>query len=84
MFLPGMVWFLCCVRAWQFQYLLGEAEREAVGRIQSELEQHANTYSSNNGEDVVVTNGSTGSSSSMEEQDEDPARTGNRDLESPH
>lgn len=38
MVLPGMVWFLCVVRAWQFQYLLREAEREAEDRIQSELE----------------------------------------------
>lgn len=37
MVLPGMVWILCCVRAWQFHYLLSEAEREAEERIRTEL-----------------------------------------------
>lgn len=34
MLLPAIVWILCCVRAWQFHYLLSEAEREAEDRIQ--------------------------------------------------
>jgi len=38
MVLPGMIWFMCCVRAWQFHYLLQEAEQEAEERIQSELD----------------------------------------------
>lgn len=37
MVLPGVVWLLCCVRAWQFQHLLHDAEQEASDRIQSEL-----------------------------------------------
>lgn len=40
MMIPGMVWILCCVRAWQFQSLLEEAEQEAEERIRNELEQH--------------------------------------------
>ena len=37
MVLPGMVWVLCCLRAWQFQHLLMEAEQEAEERIRSEF-----------------------------------------------
>jgi len=37
MVLPGMVWFLCCLRAWQFQHLISEAEVEAEERIRSEF-----------------------------------------------
>lgn len=40
MMIPGMVWCLCCIRAWQFQSLLEEAEREAEERIRNELAQH--------------------------------------------
>jgi hypothetical protein len=38
MVLPCMVWVLCCLRAWQFQHLLREAEQEAEDRIRSELD----------------------------------------------
>jgi hypothetical protein len=38
MLLPGMVWILCCLRAFQFQHLLAEAEEEASTRIRAELE----------------------------------------------
>ena len=31
-----MVWFMCCLKAWQFQHLLSEAEQEAQERIRSE------------------------------------------------
>jgi hypothetical protein len=37
MVLPCMVWILCCLRAWQFHFLLREAEQEAEERIRSEL-----------------------------------------------
>mmetsp|Transcript_10154 Transcript_10154/g.13418 ORF Transcript_10154/g.13418 Transcript_10154/m.13418 type:complete len:531 (-) Transcript_10154:143-1735(-) len=37
MFLPGMVWILCCLRSWQFQYLIAEAEQEAEERIRAEF-----------------------------------------------
>eukprot|EP00522_Entomoneis_paludosa_P007168 CAMPEP_0172448790 /NCGR_PEP_ID=MMETSP1065-20121228/7730_1 /TAXON_ID=265537 /ORGANISM="Amphiprora paludosa, Strain CCMP125" /LENGTH=484 /DNA_ID=CAMNT_0013200379 /DNA_START=140 /DNA_END=1594 /DNA_ORIENTATION=+ len=37
MILPGMVWLLCCLRAWQFQHLISEAEVEAEERIRSEF-----------------------------------------------
>ena len=36
-FLPLMVWGLCCARAWQFRQLLEEAEQEAAERIRSQL-----------------------------------------------
>lgn len=39
MVLPGMVWFLCFVRAWQFHYLLHQAEQEAEERIRNETTQ---------------------------------------------
>jgi len=35
--LPAMLWFLCCVRAWQFHGLLQEAEEEAEARIRNEI-----------------------------------------------
>lgn len=38
MLLPGLVWLMCCARASQFYNLLYEAETEAQGRIQEELE----------------------------------------------
>ena len=34
--LPAMLWFVCCVRAWQFHGLLQEAEAEAEERIRNE------------------------------------------------
>jgi len=43
MMIPAMVWILCCVRAWQFQALLEDAEREAEERIRNELAQHGFT-----------------------------------------
>lgn len=48
MVLPCMVWMLCCLRAWQFQYLLREAEQEAEERIRSEL---ANITGTSNGDE---------------------------------
>jgi hypothetical protein len=38
MILPGMVWAMCWIRAWNFQHLLYEAESEAEERIQSQLD----------------------------------------------
>mmetsp|Transcript_23140 Transcript_23140/g.35218 ORF Transcript_23140/g.35218 Transcript_23140/m.35218 type:complete len:439 (+) Transcript_23140:166-1482(+) len=35
--LPLGVWWMCCVRAWQFRALIAEAELEAAERIQSQL-----------------------------------------------
>jgi hypothetical protein len=35
--LPAFLWLFCCVRAWQFQGLLQEAEEEAAARIQNEI-----------------------------------------------
>lgn len=34
--MPLFVWFLCCVRAFEFRRLLREAEEEAAGRIRNE------------------------------------------------
>lgn len=54
MVLPCMVWMLCCLRAWQFQYLLREAEQEAEERIRSEL---ANIRGESNGNSNDVEEG---------------------------
>lgn len=35
--LPCFAWCLCCVRAWEFRRLIGEAEVEAAERVQSQL-----------------------------------------------
>ena len=51
MVLPGMVWMLCCLRAWQFQYLLREAEQEAEERIRSELANITGSATSGNHDD---------------------------------
>lgn len=56
MVLPGMVWMLCCLRAWQFQYLLREAEQEAEERIRSELANitgESNDGNNNDDEEVL-------------------------------
>jgi hypothetical protein len=41
--IPGMVWVLCCIRAFQFHSLLREAEQEAEGRIRGELDVETGT-----------------------------------------
>ena len=54
MVLPGMVWVMCCLKAWQFQHLLSEAEQEAQERIRSEwsaMESAANGTSSSTAND---------------------------------
>ena len=51
MVLPCMVWMLCCLRAWQFQYLLREAEQEAEERIRSELANITGMSNENNNDD---------------------------------
>ena len=38
MVLPGLVWFMCCLRAAQFHNLLHEAELEASTRIQAQMQ----------------------------------------------
>ena len=35
--IPLGVWWMCCLRAWQFRMLISEAELEAAERIQSQL-----------------------------------------------
>ena len=64
MMIPGMVWILCCVRAWQFQSLLEEAEQEAEERIRNELEQHR----------VTVTEAVNGNANDDEQDDAEQAR----------
>ena len=54
MVLPCMVWMLCCLRAWQFQYLLREAEQEAEERIRSELANIRGDPSVHNDEEEAV------------------------------
>ncbi|CAB9511633.1 expressed unknown protein [Seminavis robusta] len=51
MMIPGMVWVLCCLRAYQFQSLLEEAEQEAEERIRNELAQHNAHVHGGEGED---------------------------------
>jgi len=41
MLLLSLLWCMCCVRAWNFQRLLSDAEREANERIQSQLDLEA-------------------------------------------
>jgi hypothetical protein len=38
MVLPGMMWVLCCFRAFQFHFLLHEAEEEASARMQRDAD----------------------------------------------
>ena len=42
--MPLFVWFMCCVRAFEFRRLIQEAEEEAAERIRNE-------YMENNGEE---------------------------------
>ena len=69
MLIPGMVWILCCVRAWQFQSLLEEAEHEAEERIRNELEQHR----------VVVTEAVNGNNNDNDEANNDPGNDNDDD-----
>jgi hypothetical protein len=55
MVLPGLVWFMCCLRAAQFHNLLRDAEMEASTRIQSQMQLNEND---NDGEQSGGTNGS--------------------------
>lgn len=51
--LPAMLWFTCCVRAYQFHGLLQEAEEEAEARIRNEitnLEDHDDGDDDNDGD----------------------------------
>ena len=52
MVLPGMVWSLCCLRAWQFQHLLMEAEQEAEERIRSEFASVVRAAGDSSGDDA--------------------------------
>lgn len=69
MMIPGMVWILCCIRAYQFQSLLEEAEREAEERIRSELAQHN-----------LDNNGTNNNATSNNDVESPPSRTSS-DLE---
>jgi hypothetical protein len=71
MMIPGMVWVLCCVRAWQFQHLLAEAEQEAEERIRNELEQHEAEPDSSAAE-------SQGEDQQQEDEEAPPASRSNR------
>ena len=65
MMIPGMVWILCCARAYQFQSLLEEAEREAEERIRNELEQHRMQVANSSGD---VNNNSNNSDEGGDEE----------------
>lgn len=66
MILPAMVWCLCCFRAWQFQYLLQQAEQVAHDRIQNEVQllqdQHAQEEEGQEEEGGQTSSGGTSSS----------------------
>lgn len=47
MVLPGLVWFMCCLRAAQFHNLLRDAELEAATRIQSQMTESDDIASTN-------------------------------------
>jgi len=51
MILSAVIWFFCCLRAWQFHRLLSEAEREAEERI---LNIAFNTNNDNNNNSSAI------------------------------
>lgn len=53
MVLPAMIWCLCIFRAWQFQYLLSEAELEAAERIAQHDAEHSFATTAN--EAITIT-----------------------------
>ncbi|KAL7579985.1 hypothetical protein ACA910_004977 [Epithemia clementina (nom. ined.)] len=75
MVLPGMVWSLCCLRAWQFQHLLMEAEQEAEERIRSEfatvVRAAGNSGTTHHNNDVTTTTTTTTISSTTTSNDEE-------------
>jgi hypothetical protein len=56
MVLPGMLWVLCCFRAFQFHFLLHEAEEEASARMQRDAdpEQQASSTDAAPANDATV------------------------------
>lgn len=51
--MPLCVWFLCCIRAFEFRRLISEAEEEAAERIRNEYAdntQENDTNSNSNGD----------------------------------
>jgi hypothetical protein len=64
MVLPGMLWVLCCFRAFQFHFLLHEAEEEAEARMQRDANPDQQTSSTNaaavveHDEELALQNGS--------------------------
>jgi len=58
--MPLCVWFLCCVRAFEFRRLISEAEDEASERIRNEyVEDGAGERNSNDDDDDDGTNSIT-------------------------
>lgn len=55
MVLPGMVWFMCWMRAWHFHHLLHEAENEATERMQSQARDGEET-NVNHDEELAMSN----------------------------
>jgi len=51
--LPLFVWFLCCVRAFEFRRLLGEAEEEAAERIRNEYVVREGDETDRDGTEIV-------------------------------
>lgn len=56
MVLPGIVWFMCWMRAWHFHQLLHEAEYEATERMQSQARDDAEN-DANHDEELALRNG---------------------------
>ena len=64
--MPLIVWFFCCIRAFEFRGLIREAEREAAERIRNEYTtQQQNTTSSNSSN----SSNSTGDDDDDDEED---------------
>jgi hypothetical protein len=54
MVLPTMVWVICCMRAWQFQHMLHEAETEAEDRIHTQRFQYADEDTGGNRDEELA------------------------------
>lgn len=66
--MPMMVWFLCCIRAFEFRRLIREAEEEATERIQNGYH-NSNTTADDN--DAAGNIGGSNSSNNTHDDDDD-------------
>merc|ERR1711865_539516 len=66
--MPMMVWFLCCIRAFEFRRLIREAEEEATERIQN-VYHNSNTTADDN--DAAGNIGGSNSTNNTHDDDDD-------------